>query len=135
MHRLDVEHRSTFKFSKNVRFGRTIATKSMSQTLQVPFASGSNACSLRRYPHMKTRFVISLVAASVLLGTAHLYSAETNSAAAMPAEPVIGNSPPAPGSPATAINLLVARIKAKLEMGKEDESDYADILKDFDSLL
>jgi peroxiredoxin len=78
---------------------------------------------------MKTRFILSLLATSMILGNAHSYSAETNSAAT---PQVITNSMP---PSANALNLLVARIKAKLEMGKEDESDYADIVKDYDSLL
>ena len=34
-----------------------------------------------------------------------------------------------------ALNLLVALIKTKLETGKQDASDYVDIIKDYDSML
>jgi len=78
---------------------------------------------------MKTRFILSLLAASLVLGNARLFSAETNSAAN---PQVATNSMP---SSANALNLLVARIQARLETGKEDVADYADIVKDYDSLL
>jgi len=78
---------------------------------------------------MKTRFILSLLAASLVLGNARLFSAETNSAEN---PQVATNSMP---SSANALNLLVARIQARLETGKEDVADYADIVKDYDSLL
>src|SRR6185312_12362649 len=96
---------------------------------ELRFASADIECRLRRDPPMKTRFILSLLAASLVLGNARLFSAETNSAAN---PQVATNSMP---SSANALNLLVARIQARLETGKEDVADYADIVKDYDSLL
>jgi thiol-disulfide isomerase/thioredoxin len=81
---------------------------------------------------MNKRIVTILAAASVLLGNLRSNAAETNSAPATPSAAVSGTEHP---QVETALNLLVARIKAKLETGKEDESDYSDIIKDLDSLL
>jgi len=78
---------------------------------------------------MNKRIVIILAAALLLFGNPHLYSAETNSAAADPAATAEH------GAVTNALNLLVARIKARLETGKQDASDYVDIIKDYDSLL
>ena len=72
---------------------------------------------------MNKRIVIILAAASLLFGNPPLYSAETNSAAADPAVSAEHDAL------VNALNLLVARIKAKLETGKQDVSDYADIIK------
>lgn len=79
---------------------------------------------------MKKPVVAILIAVATLLGSPHSNASDTNSAA----------TPAATASPGQAditntLNLLVARIKAKLETGKQNESDFADIIKDYDSLL
>lgn len=79
---------------------------------------------------MNKRIFIILTAAATLLGAIPVFAAETNSTTT-PATSASSET----GDVQNALNLLVARIKAKLEIGKQDESDFADIIKDYDSML
>jgi len=87
---------------------------------------------------MRTRIVFSLVAASVLLGNACLSSAQTNWKLETPTD-----SPPAEAtSPVTintevedAVDNLIRRSMAKIELSKPKEADFADIFAKYDALL
>ena len=84
---------------------------------------------------MKKRIVFSLVVALSLLSNSFLYS-ETNAKAAGPvASPPNFMLTPTHEEAVNALKLLMARVRAKIQMGKMDESDFADIIKDYDSLL
>ena len=87
---------------------------------------------------MRTRIVFSLVAASVLLGNACLSSAQTNWKLETRTD-----SPPAEAtSPVTintevedAVDNLIRRSMAKIELSKPKEADFADIFAKYDALL
>jgi len=86
---------------------------------------------------MRTRIVFSLIAASVLLGNARLYSAETTYKLETPtdAPPVEAVSATTNSAVEDAINHLVRRSMAKIQLAKPHESDFAAIFAEYDSLL
>jgi thiol-disulfide isomerase/thioredoxin len=85
---------------------------------------------------MKTSIAISFCTALTLLCNIALYSSETNTSAAS-ADSSIPDFLLAPTHEAAvkSLKLLVARIHANVQMHKENEADYADIINDFDALL
>ena len=107
----------------------------MNQSPEVPFATRASECKLRACPPMSKRIIIGMAAAAVLLGNCFAFSAETNEPPTAPTVQVSTNSSASTDEVKSALTLLVARIKAKLQLGKSDESDFADIIKDFDALL
>src|SRR6185437_15956483 len=109
----------------------------MFETSDLPFASGNGKCRLRRYSLMRTRILFSLVAASVLLGNARLFSAETNWKLETPtdAPPLAAVSPTTNSEVEDAVDHLVMRSMAKLQLLKPNEADFAGILADYDALL
>jgi len=86
---------------------------------------------------MRTRILFSLVAASVLLGNARLFSAETNWKLETPtdAPPLAAVSPTTNSEVEDAVDHLVMRSMAKLQLLKPNEADFAGILADYDALL
>lgn len=84
---------------------------------------------------MRKRILFSLIAAAVMQANAPLYSAETNLAAPASTVAVTTNSLPSHEDAEKSLTLLKARLAARLKQGKDKEADFADILKDFDSLL
>jgi peroxiredoxin len=109
----------------------------MYETFDLPFASGESKCRLRRYPPMRTRIATTLVAASLLLGDVCSSSAQTNWKLETPTD-----APPTEAISATtnsavddAVDHLIRRSMAKIQLSKPHESDFAGIIAEYNSLL
>jgi thiol-disulfide isomerase/thioredoxin len=86
---------------------------------------------------MKTRIRFSLFAASLLLGNAPLYAAGTNWKLETPTDlPAEARSPAATNTEVEdAVDNLIRRSMAKMQLSKPREAEFADIFTNYDALL